>query len=153
MQSWERLPSRRSKSGDGSLPASSTGPVIAWIPRLGVSKMSHWIKVEKCTIDKPEVMDMAEMLAISQEAAVGHCIRFWCWCDDHQKNGVLRFTDTAKIDAIARIDGFGDAMLKVGWLIMDGTIRVANFDRHLGQGAKTRALSARRMSLKRHRKS
>lgn len=101
--------------------------------------MSNWIKLEKCTVDKQEVIRMASTLGISQEAVVGHCSRFWSWCDDHLKNGVTTLCDTAEVDAIAHLEGFGDAMISVGWLLMEDTIRIPNFMKHLGQSAKNRA--------------
>ena len=64
-----------------------------------------------------------------------------------QKNGVTILEDTAEIDAIARLEGFGDAMIAVGWMaIVDGTVRVTHFERHLGKSAKNRANTAKRVA-------
>lgn len=106
-----------------------------------------WIKIETCTADKPEIAVMAASLGIAPEQVLGHCIRFWSWCDAHQKNGVTIVKDTAIIDSYAHLDGFADAMISVGWLtVLDGTIRIPNFDRHLGKSAKNRAANAKRVA-------
>ena len=100
-----------------------------------------WIKVEKSTLTKPEIFLIASELGISHEAVVGHCIRFWCWCDDHQEHGTTIIKDTAVIDAIAGIEGFGIAMLNAKWLTLssDERLVIPKFDRHLGASAKRRA--------------
>lgn len=45
-----------------------------------------WIKVEKATSRKPEVLRIAAALGVHPDHAFGLCFRFWCWCDDHLKS-------------------------------------------------------------------
>ena len=46
-----------------------------------------WIKIEKATCAKPEVLRIAASLSIPVDQALGLCVRFWCWCDDQLMDG------------------------------------------------------------------
>ena len=109
-----------------------------------------WIKMEHCTPDKPEVIGMAEILGIDQDAVVGKLARLWIWADqqtfDGNAGGNGVSVTRSFIDRCTCIAGFADAMERVGWLGMsEGKLTFPNFDRHNGQTAKQRALTSRRV--------
>ncbi len=104
-----------------------------------------WIKVEKATARKPEVMAIADELGIHVDHAFGMCVRFWSWCDDQMTDGHARRVTNVTLDASFGHDGFATALVNVGWLrVREGSLEVPNFDRHLSESAKNRALSGMR---------
>jgi hypothetical protein len=112
-----------------------------------------WIKVEKATARKPEVMVIAAQLSIHPDHAFGLCFRFWSWCDDHLIDGNARGVTEALVDALVDRSGFASALLSVGWLqARNGSLAVPNFDRHCSESAKSRALSAQRVAKFKQRK-
>ena len=112
-----------------------------------------WIKVEKSTARKPEIMGIARELSISMDAAFGLCFRFWCWCDDNLTNGNVFCVTESLLDETFGKQNFASAMVKVGWLQFDGDqMTVPNFERHLSKGAKTRAETAIRVAECKKRK-
>lgn len=85
---------------------------------------SSWIKVEVITPDKPEVYQLAELLELDPDAVLGKLIRLWSWADQQTIDGnadcnAVSVTKSA-IDRITFVRGFAEAMLKVGWLALDG---------------------------------
>lgn len=113
-----------------------------------------WIKVEKATLRKPEVLRLATILKIHPDHAYGLCSRFWCWCDDNLSSGHLPGVTGQQLDMVMGHDGFSSALISVGWLqAREGSLVIPNFNRHLSQSAKSRALAARRQDKHRSRKS
>ncbi len=111
-----------------------------------------WIKVEKSTARKPEVLRIAAALDIHPDHAFGICFRFWTWCDDNIKDGVLRMTSEL-IDSVVDRSGFAVALVTVGWLHdRDGALEIPNFDRHMSHAAKNRLASAERQRKSRSEK-
>jgi hypothetical protein len=109
-----------------------------------------WIKVEKATARKPEVMAVADALGIHVDHAFGLCVRFWFWCDDQMTDGHALSVTNVTLDASFGHAGFASALVKVGWLrVRNGSLEVPNFDRHLSESAKNRALSGRRQQKRR----
>lgn len=107
-----------------------------------------WLKVETCTPDKPEVIGIADILGIAPAHAFGSLFLIWRWFDQHTVEGNASFVTKVTIDRLAGNAGFADAMQRVGWLICndDGTVAVPHFDRHNGETAKQRALTAKRVA-------
>lgn len=106
-----------------------------------------WLKVEKATARKIEVIRIAGALGIHPDHAFGLCFRFWCWCDENLTSGNAPGVSAALLDALLERPGFADALVSVGWLrVREGSLEVPNFDRHLSQGSKTRALTAKRVA-------
>lgn len=106
-----------------------------------------WIKVEKATARKPEVLTIAAELGIHPDHAFGLCVRFWSWCDDHMSDANARGVSGSLVDALLERSGIATALVKVGWLrVRDGSLEVPNFDRHLSQSSKTRALTKERVA-------
>ena len=110
-----------------------------------------WIKFELATIDKPEVLLMADLLALSTDDVVGKLLRVWGWFDQRSVNGdaggVTNVTLMKFIDRHVGRNGFAACMKKVGWLTDEG---LPNFERHNGETAKNRALTKRRMKKMRN---
>ena len=118
-----------------------------------------WIKVESATPDKPELVRMASLLGIDQDAVFGKLFRLWAWADQNiatpddvgndegNDASVTTSVSEAFVDRLTFCAGFAKAMVAVGWLIFtDGGIRLPNFTRHNGETAKKRALTARRVA-------
>jgi hypothetical protein len=122
-----------------------------------------WIKLEIATSDKPEVWQIAESLGIDPDAVVGKLIRVWAWFDQQTLDGnakgnatsvttgngasVTKSATMALLDRKVGVTGFCAAMISVGWMLDDGgALTLPNFDRHNGKTAKTRALTAKRVS-------
>jgi hypothetical protein len=111
-----------------------------------------WIKLEHATIDKPEVFKMAEILEIDPNHVLGSLISVWVWMDKQLKDCNAKNVTKLLLDRCAHITGFADAMLQVGWLVQgDDGLGVPNFDRHLGNSAKKRAESNRRVTQHRQK--
>jgi hypothetical protein len=110
-----------------------------------------WIKFELATIDKPEVLQMAEILGTTSDDVVGKLLRVWGWFDQRSINGdaggVTSVTLMKFIDRHVGSNGFAACMKKVGWLTDDG---LPNFERHNGETAKNRALTNKRMKRMRN---
>jgi hypothetical protein len=110
-----------------------------------------WIKFELATIDKPEVLQMAEILGTTSDDVVGKLLRVWGWFDQRSINGdaggVTSVTLMKFIDRHVGSNGFAACMKKVGWLTDDG---LPNFERHNGETAKNRALTNKRMKKMRN---
>jgi hypothetical protein len=105
-----------------------------------------WIKVEHATIDKPEILQMAELLNVDADTVLGKLFRVWVWFDVQSRDGnagsvtgnaLKRF-----IDRLVASQGFAACMEKVGWLSDAG---IPNFDRHNGESSKKRALTNKRV--------
>lgn len=118
-----------------------------------------WIKIEKATPRKPEILRLSEILQIHPDEAFGMCFRFWSWCDDQLKTGHAFVTKSCDksvthvtLDRVIGHAGFASALEEVGWIEVEGgQITVPNFDRHLSQSAKNRADSAERQQKRRHK--
>lgn len=106
-----------------------------------------WLKLEINTPDKPEVIGMADMLGILPQHVLGSLFMVWRWFDQHTTEGNASYVTKVTIDRLSGVTGFADAMQKVGWLIVDaGHISLPNFDRHNGETAKQRGLTAKRVA-------
>jgi hypothetical protein len=110
---------------------------------MGVS----WIKFETSTSDKPEVWQIADRLGIDPDAVVGKLLRIWAWFDDQTESGNAPLTVGALLDRKVGVSGFVNAMILAGWMHeKNGVLTLPNFDRHNGETAKSRALTAKRVA-------
>lgn len=115
---------------------------------MGVS----WIKFETSTSDKPEVWQIADSLGIDPDAVVGKLLRIWAWFDDQTENGNAPLTVGALLDRRVGVNGFVSAMILAGWMHeKNGVLTLPNFDRHNGETAKSRALTAKRVAKHKER--
>lgn len=106
-----------------------------------------WIKVEHTTPDKPEVVKLAGILGIDQDAVVGKLLRLWIWADQQSVSGNALTVTNSFLDRLVFCPGFAAGLVKVGWLNgREGLLSIPNFDRHNGQSAKNRANTNRRVA-------
>ena len=106
-----------------------------------------WIKVEHTTPDKPEVVKLAGILGIDQDAVVGKLLRLWIWADQQSVSGNAITVTNSFLDRLVFCPGFAAGLVKVGWLNgREGLLSIPNFDRHTGQSAKNRANTNRRVA-------
>ncbi|MBV5330385.1 MAG: conserved phage C-terminal domain-containing protein [Chlorobium sp.] len=110
-----------------------------------------WIKVELATPDKAEICGIATELGIDIDAAFGKLFRVWAWFNQYTTNGYAPSVTKLLLDRCVCVPGFCDAMKSVGWMREENAeIILVNFSRHNGETAKTRAMSAIRMSKHRN---
>lgn len=111
-----------------------------------------WLKIEADTPDKPEILAMASMLNLDTDCVFGKCFRLWRWFDAHTEKGNARSVTKALLNRMVGVTNFAESMEKVGWLVEDETgVTLPHFERHNGKTAKTRALTAKRVS--KHKKT
>lgn len=109
-----------------------------------------WLKFEKCTLEKPEVFQIAATLGIDPDAVVGKLLRVWNWYDDQSRDGQASVSVLSLLDRYCGVNGFINAMKSVGWMIeKDGFLILPKFDRHNGTPAKSRALGKNRQQVSR----
>jgi hypothetical protein len=104
-----------------------------------------WLKMRHDLPDDPAVIRLASLLEIDEDAVVGKLFRLWCWADRHTADGHAAGVGLGWVDRMARCDGFGAALVRVGWLVeSDEGLTLPRFDRHCSDTAKARALDAAR---------
>lgn len=104
-----------------------------------------WIKLQKDTFDKPEVIAMASRMNLDPDAVVGKLARIWSWYDTHTTDGNALCVTNAFLDRYVGVTGFAEQMQLVGWLVENGSsLSLPNFDFHNGETAKKRALGKNR---------
>ena len=109
-----------------------------------------WLKIEHATVDKPEIVRMADLLGVDQNAVVGACLRLWIWADQQTSTGNALSVTRKWLDRLMQVNGAADAMVEVGWLSgVDGNLTLTNYSRHNGKPAKTRAQTASRVKKSR----
>ena len=109
--------------------------------------MNDWIKIEKCTPRKPELMLAAKRCKASRADAFMAFFELWAYFDTHCETGFLPGLAPDDVDEIAGLPGFGDALSAAGWIVFDPLgLTIANWDRHNGKSSKARILKNRRQS-------
>ena len=115
----------------------------------------EWIKLERGTAEKPEIMKLARELKIDRDLVLGKLVRLWCWFDANSVDGRVDGVASTDVDALVTLPGFAAALKNVGWLDFDDEaeiVSVPNFSRHNGESAKKRALkNARQTRWRRER--
>lgn len=110
-----------------------------------------WLKIEHCLPDKPEVVAMANQLAMDRYAVAGRLLAVWTWFDRHTVDGTAPGVTPAFIDSLVAQELFAAAMTAVGWLsLRNGSLAVPKFSRHISKSAKARALAAERVQRSRN---
>lgn len=108
-----------------------------------------WLRMNHELMEKPEVMIIAESCGITIPHAVGCLFAVWCWIDRQSEDGTALGSLTV-IDHLARQNGVGEAMVAVGWLVVDGrTLTFPKFAERVGKTARRRATENRRKSASR----
>lgn len=107
-----------------------------------------WLKIEATTPEKEEVIAITARMGWDDcDLTVGKLFRIWRWFDQQTTHGNASRVTKALLDRIVGVTGFCDAMHEVGWLeFSDAGISLPKFDRHNGNTAKNRALTAKRVA-------
>lgn len=107
-----------------------------------------WLKMECATPDKPEVLAITAALGWDDpDLTVGKLFKMWRWFDQHTTDGNAARVTPALLDRVVGVSGFVQAVANERWLtITDDGITLCNFDRHNGETAKQRALTAKRVA-------
>ena len=106
-----------------------------------------WIKIEKITPEKPEILKMAMILKRNSDEIFGKIFKIWRWADDQSVDGTGMQITAKFLDRLAGKKGFAEAMRAVGWLSgEDGNLEFPGFLRHNGESAKARAETNRRVA-------
>jgi hypothetical protein len=110
-----------------------------------------WLKMRHDLADDPAVIRLAMMSGLEDDAVIGRLFRLWAWVDRHSKDGQVEGLDLAWVDRLARREGFGAALVRVGWLLetVEG-LCFPRFDRHCSDSAKARALGKNRVEAHRN---
>ena len=109
-----------------------------------------WIKMRGNLWDDPRVARICDLTNKREAEVIGGLYWLWSMADEQSEDGDLIGLSTATIDRKTGIKGFGDSILKIGWVsqITDG-IRIVRFDEHNGASAKRRAVEAKRKAQSR----
>lgn len=118
-----------------------------------------WIKIRINLHEDPAILKMAELIGgkCRPETVVGYCVRFWGWVSENTSDGVVRNVTLESVECVLHLPNFLSYMRQVGWLeyveSTTGTqIIIPNFERHLSNSAKKRALDTKSKRQQRVRK-
>jgi hypothetical protein len=112
-----------------------------------------WLKVETCTPDKPEVWVIAEELELDPDAVFGKIFRVWVWFDLQTERGNAPNVTKKLLNRLVGVTGFCESVINAGWMIeQDGIVSLPHFERHNGESAKKRALTAKRVAKYKQKK-
>jgi len=109
-----------------------------------------WIKMRSNLWDDPRVARIVDATDSSEATVVGALYWLWATADQHTEDGVLIGMSLRALDRKTGVQGFGAALVSVGWLA-DGEegVRVVRFEEHNGRSAKRRCSeSVRKMSAR-----
>lgn len=108
-----------------------------------------YIRWEKGLCMKPEILQIAMALGISNLEAAARCMMVWEWSDEQTVDGRIDGVSSDHVDLVAGKKGMAHALSKTKpapWLLIDSTgLTFVNFERHNGQSAKKRIAAAERM--------
>lgn len=108
----------------------------------------EWLKFECSLPEKPETLAITVAMGWEDpDLTVGKLMRLFRWFDQQTVCGNAPNVTAALLDRIIGVTGFIKAVASVGWIVVDASgISLANFERHNGATAKSRALTAKRVA-------
>ncbi len=114
--------------------------------------MADWIKMRCNLASHPKVVRLAKRMSVTVCNAIGALHAVWTVADQHAtEDGVLEM-DVDSLDKFTEIPGFCRELEAVGWLeIGDEFVKFPEYHEHNGSTAKSRALTAKRVT--KHRKA
>lgn len=112
--------------------------------------MTAWIKVRVDLWWDCRVVRLAKILGIERASVVGRLMLLWSIADGQTVDGVLIGYTASSIDEDCDLQGFANALVDVGWLVVrnDGVV-LPNFTEHNGESAKKRGQAGKRMQKSR----
>lgn len=104
-----------------------------------------WIKMRGNLWDDPRISRICDLTDQPEAMVVGGLYWLWSSADQHTEDGIMPGLTLRGIDRKTGIQGFGDALVAVGWLAdhPEG-VRIVNFEEHNGESAKRRCADAKR---------
>jgi hypothetical protein len=109
-----------------------------------------WIKMRNDLSEDPAVIGIAALTGTDEFSVIGRLQAIWSWADRQSRDGHAAYVTSAWLNRKVQCDGFAEAMVKVGWLVVDETgITFPKFGNHNGDSAKTRALGTNRKQKQR----
>lgn len=114
-----------------------------------------WIKMQTDLARDEHVIAIAQKLhqpetpfEISVTLTLGCCFRLWAWAQERTADGWIPHVSPNYLDDVTGVEGFGEALVEVGWLeVSTDGIRLPDFERQMGGGARARALHSRRQNV------
>lgn len=104
-----------------------------------------WIKMRGNLWDDPRVSRLCDLTDQGEAAVVGGLYWLWATADQHTEDGIMPGLTLRQIDRKTGIQGFGQALCDIGWLVDEPAgVRIVNFEEHNGASAKRRSLDAQR---------
>lgn len=112
----------------------------------------NWIKVNSNLRTSPKLVTVASRLSVTPVTALGAICTAWMLADEHaSESGLLKHINLKALDTMIGVDGLAEAMAFVGWIEeTDEGVQFVEYQEHNGTTAKSRALSQKRQSRKRH---
>ena len=109
---------------------------------------NDWIKYRVSLPEDPAVIQMATELSLDEYSVAGRLAKIWGWADQHIADGDAPGVTETFLDRLIGVTGFAKSMVNVGWLVIrngpNPGISFPNYERHMSQNAKRRALTAKR---------
>lgn len=104
-----------------------------------------WIPWECGLTRKREIIMIAKHLGVSRREAAAMCMEVWEWAQEQSVDGLIVGIDCKDVSDSVGIDGIGESMHEVGWMIDgDGNVQFPNWHRFNSKPAKQRLLCAER---------
>ena len=104
-----------------------------------------WIKMRSNLWDDPRVSRLCDLTETAEAQVVGALYWLWSTADQHTEDGAMPGLTLRQIDRKTGLQGFGAALVAVGWLAdSDQGVVIARFEEHNGESAKRRSVDAKR---------
>ena len=106
-----------------------------------------WIKMRGNLWDDPRISKIVEATDTNEATVIGGLYWLWATADQHSEDGILLGLTPKSIDRKTGINGFGVALISIGWLAdhPEG-VRITHFEEHNGTSAKSRLMTAKRVA-------
>lgn len=106
-----------------------------------------WIKLQTSLPKSAKLAVLADALECCEREALGIAMEWFCWLDEQCTDACTGLTG-ALLDRVMKCQGLCEALEACGWVQRDeqGMVFVVDFDQHNGEGAKKRALNAKRQA-------
>ena len=105
-----------------------------------------WIPWEVGLTKKREILVIAKTLKVSRREASAICMEVWEWAQNISTDGIIAGIDDGDVSEAVGVDGIGEAMSSVGWLLVGAHgVQFPKWDRYNGRSAKSRFLNASRV--------